>query len=328
MNLDAFVTEAVFDRTGAAWFALGDGTIVGEDAARVEAHRSGAILAAALHPSGEGLVTGGDDGRLVWTRAGEPKTLASLEGRWVDVVATSAESGLIAFAAGREARVLDAADARFERAFAHEKTVASLAFDPRGRRLAAATYGGAVLWYARIAEQKPAMLKWAGSHILVLFSPDGRFLMSSMQENELHGWRIADSRDLRMGGYPAKVKSIAFLSKGMLMATAGAPGAVVWPFSGADGPMGKEAAEIGFEEGAAVVRVAASPELTLLAAGLADGRVWACDLTSRRIEFIRDGGGAPISALAMSADGKRLAWGDEEGAAGVADLGVLARAEA
>ena len=73
--------------------------------------------------------------------------------------------------------------------------------------------------------------------------------MSSMQENELHGWRLSDASDLRMGGYPAKVKSLVFLSKGMLMATAGAPGAVVWPFAGADGPMGKEAAEIGFEEG-------------------------------------------------------------------------------
>ena len=326
MHLNAFVTEALFDKSGAAWFALGDGAVAGEDGAKLGAHPGGAILAAALHPSGEGLVTGGDDGRLVWSKAGAATTLAELKGRWVDVVATSAESGLIAFAVGREARVLDAADAAFERTFAHEKTVASLAFDPRGRRLAAATYGGAVLWYARIAEQKPVLLRWGGSHILVVFSSDGRFLMSSMQENELHGWRVSDSRDLRMGGYPAKVKSLVFLSKGMLMATAGAPGAVVWPFAGADGPMGKEAAEIGFEEGVLVTRVAAAPDRSLLAAGLSDGRVWACDLTSRRIEMLRSDTGAPISALAMSGDGKRLAWGDEDGAAGVAELPALAAA--
>src|SRR5579864_7891739 len=210
MHLNAFVTEALFDRAGAAWFALGDGAIAGEDGSRTQAHPGGAILAAALHPSGEGLVTGGDDGRLAWTRDGETQALAELKGRWVDVVATSAESGLIAFAAGREARALDTADAKFQRVFAHEKTVASLAFDPRGRRLAAATYGGAALWYARIAEQKPVMLRWPGSHILAVFSSDGRFLMSSMQENELHGWRVSDGRDLRMGGYPAKVKSLTF----------------------------------------------------------------------------------------------------------------------
>ncbi|HXQ09387.1 MAG TPA: WD40 repeat domain-containing protein [Caulobacteraceae bacterium] len=319
MDLDAYVTEVLFDRSGAAWFALGDGSVAGEGGERAQAH-AGAILAAVLHPSGDGLVTGGDDGRLAWTAGGATKELAALKGRWIDVVAANAESGLIAFGAGREARVLDTRDAAFERVFAHEKSVASLAFDARGRRLAAATYGGAVLWYARIAEQKPVLLKWPGSHILVVFSPDGRFLMSSMQENELHGWRLSDARDLRMGGYPAKVKSLVFLSKGMLMATAGAPGAVVWPFAGADGPMGKEAAEIGFEEGSTVTRVAAAPDRAILAAGLSDGRVWACDLTSRRIETIKAERGAPITALAMSAGAKRLAWGDEDGGAGVAAL--------
>jgi WD40 repeat protein len=167
------------------------------------------------------------------------------------------------------------------------------------------------------------MLKWAGSHIRAAFSPDGRFLMSSMQENQLHGWRLADAKDLRMGGYPAKVKSLVFLSKGLLLATAGAPGAVVWPFSGADGPMGKEAAEIGFDESSMVTRVAGTPDGSILAAGVDDGRVWACDLTSRQLAPIKAEKGAAITALAMTSNGKRLAWGDEDGGAGVVDLPSL-----
>jgi WD40 repeat protein len=322
MNLDAYVTEIVFDRAGRAWFALGDGAVAGEDGERTSAH-DGAILAAALHPGGEGVVSGGDDGRLVWTRGGEATALAEIKGRWIDAVATSPASGLIAFAAGRDAHVRDAADAKFERVFTHEKSVAHLTFDPKGRRLACASYGGAVLWYARIAEQKPVLLKWAGSHILTAFSPDGRFLMSSMQENQLHGWRLADAKDLRMGGYPAKVKSLVFVSKGMLMATAGAPGAVVWPFSGADGPMGKEAAEIGFDESSLVTRVAGTADRAILAAGADDGRVWACDLTSRHLHPIKAEKGPPITALAMTANGVRLAWGDEDGGAGVVDLPAL-----
>jgi len=186
-----------------------------------------------------------------------------------------------------------------------------------------ATYGGAALWYARIAQQKPVFLKWAGSHIAVAFSPDGRFLMSSMQENQLHGWRLSDSKDLRMGGYPAKVRSLVFLAKGMLLATSGAPGVVVWPFGGANGPMGKEAAEIGFDQGSLVTRVAAAPELTVMAAGTDDGRVWACDLTSRQIVNIKDEKGAPISALAVTAGGDRLAYGDEDGNVGVVELPKL-----
>jgi WD40 repeat protein len=322
MNLEAYVTEILFDRAGLAWFALGDGSIAGEGGERKAAH-DGAILAAALHPGGEGVVSGGDDGRLVWTKGGEVTALAEIKGRWIDAVAASPASGLVAFASGREAHVRDAADAKFERVFTHEKSVAHLAFDAKGRRLACATYGGAALWYARIAEQKPVMLKWAGSHILTALSPDGRFLMSSMQENQLHGWRLADAKDLRMGGYPAKVKSLVFVSKGMLMATAGAPGAVVWPFSGADGPMGKEAAEIGFDESSLVTRVAGTPDRAILAAGVDDGRVWVCDLTSRHLHPVKADKGPPITALAITANGARLAWGDEDGGAGVVTLPAL-----
>ena len=316
-DFDAYVTAAVFDRTGKAIFALGDGTVRFEDAASVQVH-DGAILAAAAHPSGEGLVSGGDDGRLVWSKAAGLQVIAERPGGWIDVVAASAASGLIAFAAGRDLMVRDAADPKFERTFTHERSVADVAFDAKGRRIAAATYGGAQLWYARIAEQKPVALKWAGSHIALAFSPDGRFLVSSMQENELHGWRLSDAKDLRMGGYPSKVKSLVFLYKGLVMATSGAPGVVVWPFAGGDGPMGKQATETGFDESSLVTCVAATPDRPILAAGCSDGRVWACSLETGSVVTLKAEKGAAISALAITPDGARLAWGDEDGGAGVA----------
>jgi WD40 repeat protein len=316
---DAYVTAALFDAKGKAAFALGDGTVRFEGGESVGAH-DGAVLCACLHPSGEGVITGGDDGRLVWSRPGGAETLAELKGRWIDAVAASAESGLVAFAAGRDLHVRDVKDAAFERVFTHERSVADVAFDPKGRRIAAATYGGAALWYARITPQKPIFLKWAGSHVAVAWSPDGKFLMSAMQENQLHGWRVADEKNMRMGGYPAKVRSLVFLSKGQLMATSGANGAVVWPFAGSTGPMGKQAAEVGFDEGALVVRVAATPGSGRLTAGLDDGRVWVTETTAARLEPIKAEKGSPITALAMTADGRRLAWGDEDGGAGVAEL--------
>ena len=319
---DAYVTSGLFDRAGAAMFALGDGSVRFESGEQIEAH-GGAVLCAVVHPSGEGLITGGDDGRLVWSTPAGATLLAEIKGRWIDAVAASAESGLIAFAAGRDLHVRDSADARFTRVFSHERSVSDVAFDAKGRRIAAATYGGAVLWYARIAEQKPVQLKWAGSHIAVQFSPDGKFLVSSMQENQLHGWRLADAQDLRMGGYPAKVKSLTFLSKGLLLATSGAPGAVVWPFAGAGGPMGKEAAEVGYDETSLVTRVAGAAQTSILAAGLDDGRVWVCNLAGRHQEVIKAEKGAPITALAITPKGDRLAWGDEDGQAGVVGLPVL-----
>lgn len=316
---DAYVTAALFGKAGTAAFALGDGTVRFESGETIEAH-DGAILSACAHPSGEGVITGGDDGRVVWSRISGAEEIAKVPGRWIDSVAASAESKLIAFAAGRELHVRDASDPKFSRVFTHEKSVADVAFDPKGRRIAVATYNGAWLWYAKIAEQKPYILKWAGSHVALAWSADGKFLMSAMQENQLHGWRVADDKNLKMGGYPAKVKSLAFLAKGQLLATSGANGVVVWPFVGATGPMGKQAAEIGFDESAMVVRVAGMPGGQMVAAGLDDGRVWVCNLAAQGITPLKAEKGAAITALTMTTDGKRVAWGDEDGGAGVADV--------
>lgn len=329
-SFDAFVTDALFDRSGRAVFALGDGTVrlqTEDGFVTVEAHggpMGGAVLAAAVHPSGVGVVTGGDDGKVVWSRIEGGEVVATLiaeaKNKWIEHVATSAASGLIAFTAGKEVHVRDAADPAFARTFTHEKTVSGLAFEPKGRRLASATYGGAQLWYARIADQKPTVLKWAGSHIAVEFSPDGKFLISSMQENQLHGWRLSDGKDMRMGGYPSKIKSVAFFDKGNLLATAGASGAVIWPFAGANGPMGKEAAEIGFSRDSMVVRVAGIDAQPVCLAAQDNGKIWAAHMRNGRIETLKAEKGASISALSTSADGRFFAWGDESGEAGVLEI--------
>ncbi len=318
-SFDAYVTSALFDRAGRACFALGDGTIRFEGGENIEAH-DGAVLSACLPPKGEGIITGGDDGRVVLTTPAGAQEIASLPGKWIDAVAASPESGLIAFSAGRELHVRDLGDPTFTRTFVHEKSVADIAFDPKGRRIAVATYGGAWLWYARIAEQKPVVLAWAGSHVALAWSADGKFLVSAMQENQLHGWRVADEKNMRMGGYPSKVRSLGFMSKGALLATSGANGAVCWPFAGATGPMGKQAAEIGYDDSAMTTRVATQLDKTWLVAGLDDGRVWAANVTGEKLVPLKAEKGVAISALALSADAKRAAWGDEEGNAGVAEI--------
>ena len=328
LSLGAYVVAALWE--GAGWaLALADGAVRFEGGSTSEAH-DGAALCAAPHPSGAGIVTGGDDGRLVWSRPdAAPVELVDLGGRWIDAVAAHPASGLIAFAAGRDVHVRDVAEPAFRRRFAHERAVADLAFDPKGRRLAAATYGGAKLWYARVESQTPATLAWAGSHTAVWWSPDARFVVTAMQENDLHGWRVSDAKDMRMSGYPSKVRSAAFLAKGALLATAGATGAVCWPFAGASGPMGKDAVEIGVDEREApsgprpalVTRVAGAPDGLRVVAGRDDGQVWTAELKGSRRTVLRAAGGAPITALAVSPGGDRAVWGDEAGGAGVLVLG-------
>ncbi|HAJ04247.1 MAG TPA: hypothetical protein DCL55_13585, partial [Brevundimonas sp.] len=58
LSFDAQPTAALFDASGAV-LALGDGSIRFEDGSVVEAH-DGAVLCAVRHPSGQGVITGGD----------------------------------------------------------------------------------------------------------------------------------------------------------------------------------------------------------------------------------------------------------------------------
>src|SRR3954447_25289920 len=114
-------------------------------------------------------------------------------------------------------------------------------------------------------------LEWKGSHLDVTWSPDARFLVTSMQENSLHGWRLQpDKGHMRMSGYPAKTRSWSWSHDGHWLATSGADAAIVWPFESKEGPMGKAPRECGARP-AKVTRVAFHPKAYALAIGYEDG---------------------------------------------------------
>ena len=313
-NFDSYVVAALFDALDAPMIALGDGRVIFPDTdSAFDAHPNAGVLSAVVHPTGLGVVTGGDDGRVVWTtQETGPVELAAQKGAWIDAVAASVEGQSIAWAAAKKVSVLDL-KSRDIKTFEHPHSVSDLVFDPKGRKLYCATYNGVAVWFARIAGQKPQMLNWAGSHTKIAMAPSGDYVLTAMQENALHGWRVKDSKDMRMGGYPAKIKSMSFFAKGKLFATSGAMGAVVWPFLKPTGPMGEEASEINPQEATLVSVVAGAPQDTLLAAGTEDGRVWLAELQSTGIDWVKAEKGAPITALALSNEANRLLIGDEDG---------------
>ncbi len=296
--------------------ALADGIVViGDPGAerRVAAHPEGAILVAAR--DGETLLTGGDDGRVVRTSAdGRHEPIADEKGRWID--ALTAQAGAIAWAAGKQARARDAAGA--VKSWAAPTTVRGLAFLPKGYRLALAHYNGASLWFPNAAAE-PTALEWKGSHLDVTASPDGRFLVTSMQENALHGWRIADARNMRMTGYPGKSRALSWSHDGHWLATSGADACIVWPFKDKDGPMGKAPRECGVRS-ARVVKVAFHPRALVVAIGYSDGMALLCRLVDGAEILMRAPGGGAVSALGWDATGARLLIGLDDGAAGLLTL--------
>lgn len=195
-----------------------------------------------------------------------------------------------------------------------------LAFAPKGYRLAVSHIDGASLWFPN-TQAEPEKLTWKGSHLDITISPDNRFVVTTMLESQLHGWRLADMGHMRMSGYPGKVRSFSWSHDGLWLATSGAEAAIVWPFA-KDGPMGKAPRECGVRP-AKVTQVAFHPKALVLAIGYEDGWVFLVRLTDASELVVRSGGdGSPISALGWDRDGKHLVFGAESGASGLLALPV------
>jgi WD40 repeat protein len=300
-----------------AAFVLGEEAVVlardGEE--RRVATNGGAILGAAS--DGERIVTSGDDGKVVATAAkGDTETLATdAKRRWIDHVAVGHDG--LAWSCGKQVFVRTQ---KGERGIEMPSSAGGLAFAPKGFRLAISHYNGATLWFPNAPDAKPDRLEWKGSHLELTFSPDGRFLVTSMQEPTLHGWRLADRKDMRMQGYAARVRCLDWTADGKWLASSGATQLVLWPFGSKTGPMGKTPLVLAPHE-AQVETVACHPIQSVVAVGYADGLVLIVRLPDGAEVLARKPAAVPVTALSWSRDGKLLAFGTEDGDAGVVDLG-------
>ena len=297
-------------------FVLGEEHLLfaGDDEKRVAVHEGGILVSAC---DGARIVTGGDDGRLMATDAQGATTelAADDKKRWIDQVALGPDRS-VAWSAGKVAHVITGKGE--QRAFEAPSTVAGLAFAPKGFRLAVAHYNGVSFWFPNAAA-KPEVFEWKGSHLGVTISPDGRFMVTMMQEPTLHGWRIADQKHMRMSGYSARVRSLSWTADGAFLATSGSEQLILWPFDGKDGPMGRQPQLLAPSD-ARVTVVAAHPKQPVVAVGYADGMVWLVRIDDGALIAVRAADGNPVLALGWDGSGQALGFGTESGDAGVLTL--------
>jgi WD40 repeat protein len=280
---------------------------------RVDVHGGGILCAAS---DGNRIVTGGDDGKVMATDAGGASQAVATDPRrrWIDRVALGPD-GAVGWSAAKTASVKTA---KGEKSLDVPSSVGGLAFATKGFRLAIAHYGGVSLWFPN-ASAPPEVLDWKGSHLGLTISPDGKFLVTAMQEPTLHGWRIADRKHMRMAGYAAKVRSLDWSADGRWLASGGSEQLILWPFQTKDGPMGKTPRMLAPTRSRVAV-VACHPRQEVVAVGYEDGLVLLVRIEDGAEIVAKHPGLAPVSALAWDPAGGRLAFGTEDGAAGVVSL--------
>lgn len=298
-------------------FALADGSVHRLDNGHKTEQVHNGLLTAVLDPASDRLITGGEDGKVFAVKAGgSAQELASAGKKWITSVAAGPQ-GAVAFGSGKTAFVRFA-DGKVKE-FQHPRSVEGVGFAPKGMRIGVARYNGATLHFPA-AEGKPVELEWAGAHTGISFSPDGNFLVTTMQENALHGWKLADGKHMRMSGYPSKVKSLSWSAKGKWLASGGAPAAIVWPFQAKDGPMGKAPLELGTRGNTMVTAVACHPSQDVVAIGYDDGMVIAARFADAKEVLLRRPGKGAITAMMWDKAEQRVAFGSAAGDCGVIDI--------
>jgi WD40 repeat protein len=262
------------------------------------------------------LTSGGQDGAVkFWDpRAGQHTATAKLGPAWVEHVGWRPPAGevpiFLAAASGRELFFVNR-DGSLRHTFKPApKTISALAWHPGGGAVAAAYFGGVCIWDADDCVAQKEFPYGNGIHALV-WSPDGKWLVSGNQDPSVHLWIPETDTELHMSGYEGKVKHLSFDHTSRWLATSGGRDACIWDCSG-DGPEGREPAMLPHE--APVCAVCFQKRHGLLATASQDGvvQLWSPERSRPLRATVR----MPTAAtkLLWSPDDQYLAIGSEKGA--------------
>ena len=299
------------DKVIAVGFGDGSLRLYKPDAEPVVVHaHNGVILSIAANDSH--IITGGQDGLfLKKSLNGEIEEIYNFGTQWVDNVA--AYEDMFLCSSGKNVYIWSG-DNNKPKLLEHQSTIGGIAIDQNGRRIAVSCYGGVTLWRYEKNKWKSSKFAWKGSHSKVGFSPDGKYIVTTMQENELHAWRIRDKASFAMSGYPSKVKSFTWAGDNPYLVTAGAREAICWPFDGKEGPRGRTPLCIasGGQENATYVETL--PGEKAIFAGFKNGMVLLSELSENPNDvLIQSPTGSEISNISISPDRSHILVGDIKG---------------
>ncbi len=322
-ELEAFPEQAAFSADSASMaFALGDGRIASldlEDGSVLawQAHE-GSCLCLAAHPLG-GWISGGDDGRAVFSSPGGECTMLHQEpGVWAEHLSASRDGTLMAMSLGKKALVLDLAAGSTAVYGPARAAISGLCVSPAGGALAATGVGGVTLWDME-EQREPIELDLRGLNLSPAFSPDGSYLACGHQENTVHVLDLSSRKVFALSGLPAKPGKLAWSHDGGLVLHTGTKAVICWPvprcFDGNPQPIA-----FAVQEDARMCALAANPRISFAACGFTDGTLLLAELKRFAAFPVPLDLGSPVSALAWSASGMHLSIAFEDGRVALLDL--------
>jgi WD40 repeat protein len=271
--------------------------------------------AIAWSPSGNMLASGGQDGTVkFWdAAAGQHTATAELGSAWVEIVAwrpAATNTPTLAAAVGRDLCLLKLDGSVLHRFKPAPKTLSALAWHPGGGALAAAYFGGVCLWDADDFVAQKEFAYGNGIQALV-WSPDGKWLVSGNQDPSVHLWIPETDTELHMSGYETKVKFLSFDHSSRWLATSGGRDGCVWDCAGA-GPEGREPVMLPHDAPVCGVRFQNSHGLVATASQDGVVQLWSPERKQPLRATVRMPSAG--SKLLWSPDDRYLAIGSEKGA--------------
>ncbi len=192
-------------------------------------------------------------------------------------------------------------------------SVSSLAFSPDGSLLAVGSYftplrAGVVscmsLAQARALWMRPVHTRQVEN---VVFSPDGRFIVSCSQDGTARLWEArSGSAVLVLDRSPYTFNAAAFSPDGSSLATAVWRSVVLW-----DTSTGEEVGALGDHDGVVLTAVY-SPDGRLLASGGRDNIVTVWDMSSGARTLALEGHTSAVNFVRFSPDGRLLASASQD----------------
>lgn len=276
----------------------------------------------AFSQDGQFLAIGGQDGRVkIWR---ESELIATLENApaWVDKLAWSPTSNLLAFSVGRYVQVWDADSCEIVVTLNFDNS-SVLGIDWRcdGRYLAICGHKGSKVWNCQSWDDDPYILDIPSASLVIAWSPDGKFLASANMDRTI---TVVETQLLTSGGdpepwvmrgFPGKIRQLAW-SKATtqqgapLLASCSVDGIAVWEKQ-AEESLGWSA-RILTNHVDVICAIAFAPSGFLLASAAADG--WICLWKKAdQVSQILTGVSSGFSCLAWHPQGKLLAAGAENG---------------